>query len=359
MDTNVNLVKTPADNQIVKRKVKKCYNRACMAMIFQMILGFAISFMASFVYSTVLSAQIMMNEGITDPALLTQKTMEAMHPASMIIMNAIAYLIANPIAYLIGNAMTKKHYNAKIFNRIQLKPADCGLAILAVLGVQMLSLLIQSLIMLITNTTGINESTAQMMSFSDDPVQNIVMVVYTVLIAAVTEELLCRGLVMKALSPINQTFALVASSMIFGIMHGNFNQMFNGFLLGMVIGYAGMKSKSVWLPIILHMCANAHAMIIGFLEYKIGESFMEFQTIYIIALLVIGLVAAFFLFKRNGKIDEAEDGFPCVNPVEGLDQLESKKGLTWKALLTTPCFWIFTAIYVIIAISMISPIVQV
>ncbi len=360
MDTNTNTMPpeytTPPYYAISPRhQVKKCYNRACMAMLFQFLIANIIAIIPLTIYQGMIMSQIMLEEGIKDPFELSARTTELMNPMFLILFNAIAFLIANPLAYIIGNAMTKNHYKAKVFGKIKLPVADCVIAVLAVLGFQGFSLLVQYVIMSVTQMSGINESTAAMFSFSDNIAQNVIMVIYFVFIAAITEELLCRGLVLKLFSPVSKKFAVIASAVLFGVMHGNFNQMFNGFLLGLVIGYVAVKSKSIWIPIICHMAANTNAMVLGYLEYKIGEDFFTTELIYAAVLVVVAIIAIVLLLKRNGKIDEEKDGFPVEQAIEVPE--EEKPKCKWKALLSTPCFWIFIVIYAFNALIMLTPLV--
>lgn len=356
MDTNTNntppkYTTPPVYGFSPREQVKKCYNRACMTMLFQFLIVNVISFIAMFVYGIVVSAQAMANGASAEEAM---KLVTNVNPMFVILINAICFLIANPLAYFIGNTMTKNHYHAKAFGEIKLPITDCVLPIFSILGLQGFSLLVQYGLIMLTKTSAIDESTAAMFSFSDNITQNVIMVVYFVFIAAITEELLCRGLVLKLLSPVNKTFAVVASALIFGIMHGNFGQIFNGFLLGLVLGYVAVKSKSLWLPIICHMAANTNAMVISYFEYRYGESLFIAEIIYAVVLTVIAAAAIFLLIRRNGKIDEENDGFPVVQAIDVPEEEKSK--CKWKALLSTPCFWIFFAIYFINAILMLTPI---
>ncbi|MBQ8176611.1 MAG: CPBP family intramembrane metalloprotease [Oscillospiraceae bacterium] len=357
MDINTNAAPpeytTPPAYAITpKEQVKKCYNRACMAMLFQFLIANAVAIIASIVYSSILTAQAMA-EGLSDYTALTNRVTELMNPAVTIALNAIAFLIANPLAYFIGNVMTKKYYRAKPFGGIKLPAADCVLAVLAVIGLQGFSLLVQYGLVAITGISAIDEATAQMMSFSDDIVKNVILVIYTVIIAAATEELLCRGLVLKLFSPVSKKFAVIASAVLFGVMHGNFGQMFNGFLLGLVMGYVAVKSKSLWLPIICHMAANTNAMVLGYFEYKNGEDFITTELIYSAVLVVVAIISIALLIKRNGKIDEENDGYPVEQALEVPE--EEKPDSKGTLLVKTPCFWIFIVIYLISSLVAILP----
>ena len=344
----------PTD-KTVRKRVRKLYNSACLTLLIQFGLSMVISGIISGVYGAFFAIQAMFQNPELEPTLLIEKVLQsALSPRFLIISVAVSHLIANLLSYFIGNVMTKKHHTAKIFGRIKMKPFDCILAIFSVIGVQMISMLIQAVLMSATGLSGIDPETADAVTLSDDMLHNIILLVYTVLIAAITEELLCRGVILKALSVKSVTFGLIASSLIFGILHGNFNQIINGFLLGMVIGYAAIKSRSIILPIILHMCANGHAMLLSFLEYKLGESIIVFEVLYIILMTIIGTGAIVWLVIRNGLPNNKTDGFSVTYTIEGLDTLESKKGLTWLTLFKAVMFWIFVALYLITAISSLS-----
>lgn len=337
----------------LKSLIKKCYNWSCAALLFQFLIANTITIIATMIIMIPKAIEFTL-AGVTDPAEMTELLNGVISPTALIVINAIAFLVANPVSYLISNAATKRTLKAKIFGKIRLSAADSVLFVVSILGLQGLSMMIQMVVMNLTKTSGINETTASMMSFSDDIFKNVVIVIYFVFIAAITEELLCRGMVMKLLSPANKTFALIASSLLFGIMHGNFNQMFNGFLLGLVLGYAAMKSKSILLPIICHMAANTNAMVLSFLEYKLGEKAVSIEMIYSVVLIVIGIISVILLLKRNGRINESEDGFEVEYAPFVPD--EERKNFTWKLLIQSPCFWIFVVIYIITAITMVTSI---
>ncbi len=350
-DTNAQtaeLAEAPAADREkpVRKKLSQLYNTASLTLLIQFGIASMLSAILAAVYSVVVVARMIQQDPNMDPELLAELTLEAgLNPMFLILTTAVSYLIANLVAYFLGDSMVRKHYSANLFGKICLKPLDCVLAVISVLGVQMLSALLQWLMMSISGISGIDESTASMLSISDHVLQNVILVLYTVVIAAITEELLCRGVVMKALSVRSKTFGLVASSLLFGIMHGNLNQIFNGFLLGMVIGYSAVKSRSIFLPILLHMCANGHAMVWSFLEYAFGESVLPVETVYMVAMAAAGLAAMVLLVIRNGKPDDQMDGYPVTAELEGLEELENKKGLTWKLLLKSPLFWGFLIIY--------------
>ena len=344
------------DPVLIKRKVRNSYGKACFAMILQLLIILAVSIVIASVANAMYTTQLMRETPGLQQAELMQKTQEhakelAQNSLYLNTLNGVGYLIGNLAAVLISLAALKAFKMKELVSKPR-KVQLIGLGIFGILGLQSVSLLIQGLITNITGMTGMNEQISSMMGFSDDMIANVVIFVYFVIVAPVTEELLCRGFVLNALAPVDRRFALIASSVMFGIMHGNFNQMFNGALLGLVLGYLALKSGSVIPAIAAHMLNNFAAVMVGPAITAIaGENADTVTGIWYVLMLVAGLAALIVFVLKNKWIDNDADRmveYDIAVP-EG-----SKGEYTWKALLTRPTFWIFVVIYVIYAISMVS-----
>jgi len=85
----------------------------------------------------------------------------------------------------------------------------------------------------------------------------VILFVHMVFAAAIFEELLCRGIILSALKPYGNGFAIVVSAFLFGIMHGNLHQFIYTFVLGLVLGYITVQTGSILAATILHAVFNA------------------------------------------------------------------------------------------------------
>lgn len=81
------------------------------------------------------------------------------------------------------------------------------------------------------------------------------MWLYVCLAAPVAEELLFRGLLLRSLEPYGKKFAIVVSSVLFGLFHGNPVQTPYAFLVGLLLGYVATEYHVVW-AIVLHIMNN-------------------------------------------------------------------------------------------------------
>ena len=71
------------------------------------------------------------------------------------------------------------------------------------------------------------------------------------------EEFLHRGLLMRKVGDNrNYKFAIMVSAVCFGLMHLNIEQFFYATILGIIIGFVGAVSDSIFPCMILHFCNN-------------------------------------------------------------------------------------------------------
>lgn len=136
----------------------------------------------------------------------------------------------------------------------------------------------------------------------------------TVIVPALAEEFACRGIILGNLKCFGEGFAVITSSILFGLMHGNFEQMPFAFLVGLVLGYVTVKSESLWPAILIHAFNNFISVAF---DYFAGDTSVFIQnTVYIIFLCVsmlLGMISLLLLknkdsdmfkFKKEEKIAE-------------------------------------------------------
>ncbi|MDR0914784.1 MAG: CPBP family intramembrane metalloprotease [Oscillospiraceae bacterium] len=130
--------------------------------------------------------------------------------------------------------------------------------------------------------------------------QNIMYYVVVSVLPGVCEELLFRGVILGSLRKYGGPFAIIGSSLLFAIMHGNIIQIPFAFVVGVVLGFMTVKTNSMLPAIILHMLNNAFVVSSDIFMQSYGEDMYEIVfTIIIAAAIVIGLVAIAFLAKSS------------------------------------------------------------
>lgn len=124
------------------------------------------------------------------------------------------------------------------------------------------------------------------------------MFIYGGIVAPVIEEIVYRGYAMRSLSKYGKTFAIIASSILFGVMHSNLPQAIFATLVGIVLGYVAMEYSIIW-SMVLHILNN---LVFGDLLYyafaNVNEIVSNIVWYGIIGVcFVVGLVA--MIIKRK------------------------------------------------------------
>ena len=118
--------------------------------------------------------------------------------------------------------------------------------------------------------------------------------VCTGLLAPVMEEIIFRYGVFNKLKQKNLTVALVVSSLLFGMMHGNIIQGGYAFLIGMIIAYIYNKTENLLDAILIHVGVNLSSVIFTFTDFN--------EILYLLSLTVIFGIASFVMVKKQKEV---------------------------------------------------------
>ena len=105
---------------------------------------------------------------------------------------------------------------------------------------------------------------------------------------ALVEEFAMRGMVMGSLKTFGKGFAIMVSAAIFALMHGNLVQIPFAFTVGLALGFAVVKSGSIWTAVVIHFLNNGLSFLLDLLFGVVTDSNMQ-------DLIMIGYFAAFIL----------------------------------------------------------------
>ena len=150
-------------------------------------------------------------------------------------------------------------------------------------------------------------------AFSDLSKGGLSWLIALVIVAPLTEEFLCRGLILSGfLRRYSARKAVLASALLFAAVHLNPYQFFTAFALGVLIGWVFLKTRSLWPCIYAHALNNAGGFIardalkIDIPGYTSGlEGGAQFQPLWFdglgVLLLAIGLLLLAAVFARDDR----------------------------------------------------------
>ena len=94
----------------------------------------------------------------------------------------------------------------------------------------------------------------------------LINVLLVAVLPALCEEFLHRGLLLQGTKHIGFKRAIIISSVCFGLVHFNIAQVSYAIVLGLVLGFASVVAKNLWVPIIMHFVNNFIAIYLDFAE---------------------------------------------------------------------------------------------
>ena len=158
-----------------------------------------------------------------------------------------------------------------------------------------------------------------------------VMILTTVVIAPVMEELMFRKFLIDRLVPYGQKAAVLISGLAFGLFHGNFFQFFYACMLGGIFAYLYSSTGRIRYNNLLHMIINAVGGVVpilllpGLEDFTAASLFSIFGSLVLVAIMVATIIGAIVLACVFGWRLPWFGGW-APRPEKGL----------WRAVLTAP-----------------------
>ena len=122
----------------------------------------------------------------------------------------------------------------------------------------------------------------------------LLMLLTAAVLPALAEEWLLRGVLLPALQPFGDGFAVVCTAALFALLHQNMEQAPMAFVSGLALGWAYVRSGRLAVPMAVHLWNNAAALGLSLLP----EAAVK---LYGIILGMLGMLSIFILYLRCPK----------------------------------------------------------
>ncbi|KNY29829.1 type II CAAX endopeptidase family protein [Pseudobacteroides cellulosolvens] len=86
--------------------------------------------------------------------------------------------------------------------------------------------------------------------------------------AAICEEVLFRGVIMRGYEKLGKTKAIIITAFLFGLMHHDFQRFLGTFLLGILMGFLVYRADSLYAGMVAHFTNNS---LVVLLSYGLGK----------------------------------------------------------------------------------------
>ena len=164
------------------------------------------------------------------------------------------------------------------------------------------------------------------------------MFLYVSILGPISEELLCRGLVLRVMRPHGKQAAIFVSAALFGLYHGNAIQIPFAFLVGLVLGYVTVEYSIIW-AMILHIINN---FVLSDLAGRLSEVYPLGTEILFWSILggsALATVVLLIVRRKDVVAYFRENKMTAVN---------------WRGVLSSPVLWVFVGIMLLMSLLTIT-----
>jgi len=136
-------------------------------------------------------------------------------------------------------------------------------------------------------------------SFNKIASNNYLMFFSLTITAPIFEEVICRGIILELfLKRYNDYVGIVLSAFIFGLIHMNIPQFINAFIIGLILGYIYLKTRSLVLCILGHFVNNFIVAVMSIIKPDYVSKFNLAQLIFGIIFIAL---ATYIIREQKSK----------------------------------------------------------
>lgn len=127
-------------------------------------------------------------------------------------------------------------------------------------------------------------------------------------VPALIEETVIRGIILQPLRKYGDKYAIIASALLFAVMHGNMVQIPYTVIGGLLLGYLAVITGSLWPSIVMHFINNLYSVIILSVNDNIGEGASSIVTaLMLLIFAIVGITGIVKLTKLRYKTTLSKD----------------------------------------------------
>lgn len=285
---------TPRPQELWQQQEKRQLRKdATYIGVLSVALTLAMEFVFTFLAIFLLQIGVLTYEDLSDPFLGLSNT------AYMFLYSGV-YIFSLLVPAVIVSLSFKRR--ATPFSPA--KPVPFGVAffgIIAAIGLCMLSNIINSYVLTFFSEIGLSvpESPQTMVN---TPASLAINLFTLAVLPALLEEMIYRGYILQTLRSYGNWFAVIISSLLFSLMHGNLRQIPFAFIVGLVLGALYVITDNIWVSIAVHFTNNAVSVLMEYFGFSLSEEYVGvFYALVIYGLFFVGILAAVVLFSIYGK----------------------------------------------------------
>lgn len=206
-------------------------------------------------------------------------------------------ILGDIIAIMLACKITNIKIKKDMFCKNESTGSFIALGAISCIGVGIISNIIYAIYSSILEFGGLIIPTPDFNFPTDNPLMLTLILGYVCVLGPIFEEIIFRGFILKSMQKYGNLTAIIVTSILFSMFHLNLVQFVPPILIGFVLAFITIRSKSIVPGIIAHMFNNTVAFAMSF----IPSTETTFQYIILTVYTYGSLLSLLFFIKKYGK----------------------------------------------------------
>lgn len=231
----------------------------------------------------------------------TMVRMFSMDDTTFLIAYAVVYSAGMALPAIIVSLATRRRH-CPFSPARSVDPNDVFFGLLAAVGICMAANIAVNMLMAFFESVGVPEP--EMPDYLDANIPSLLLNLFVfAVLPALLEEMVFRGYVLRALRPYGDWYAVVVSSLVFGLMHGNIAQIPFAWIVGAALGWLYIMTDNIWVPVSVHFINNGFSLLLQYCTIGLSDTKVGKVNVFSICMLtVVGAVSLAVLITRRSAL---------------------------------------------------------
>lgn len=255
-------------------------------------------------------------------------------PVICYLIDSIVAIIASVLPFYISSSSM----NSKISDLIQFKTFDKKFG-LACIGIGMMTCVYANFtaysLLFNLNSIGLYPHIPDL-PYDNNTASIIMYTISLSIIPPLVEEFAYRGVVLGSLRQYGDGFAILVSSVLFGLMHANFLQTPGTFIVGLILGFLTVRLNSILPAMIIHFLNNFSAVILTIIEKNFGSYYQTLvQNLFFLTLILIGILCLIYILNKDKNFFSIQRSTSALNLKQKFKAFSSSAAMIIALVLFT------------------------
>ncbi len=132
-----------------------------------------------------------------------------------------------------------------------------------------------------------------------DLINYLVSIISLVILPAIMEELLFRGIIFKGLKKHGRIFSILITALMFSVFHMSISQTVYPFFIGILLTLVMYKEDNIFYPILMHAVNNFLSLTLSFFNISLVFDHWTYIMLAIILAVLFLSIVIYFTIKGN------------------------------------------------------------